>query len=171
MIDSLNFTSTRPYLVRAMYEWCSDNGLTPHVSVVVDESVQVPHEYVKNGEIVLNISLDATSGLKLGNEFIEFRARFAGVPREISVPLSQVTAIYARENGQGMTFPLDSSRKKLVETLLPVSLAFPGNVSPAMKPIKLVNTESSLGVVSADDEPEPPRPLVTSSRPVLKRVK
>jgi stringent starvation protein B len=79
-------TSTRPYLIRALYEWCTDNGLTPYVAVQVDDSVQVPREYVKDGEIVLNVSFDATSSLKLGNDFIEFSARFAGKPREIMVP-------------------------------------------------------------------------------------
>ena len=98
-------TSTRPYLIRALYEWCTDNGFTPYVAVSVDETVQVPREYVKNDEIVLNLSFDATSSLKLGNDFIEFKARFAGSAREIMVPIGRVLAIYARENGQGMAFP------------------------------------------------------------------
>ena len=105
-MNVLDSMSTRPYLIRALYEWCTDNGFTPYVAVSVDGSVQVPREYVKNNEIVLNISLDATSSLQLGNEFIEFKARFAGSPREIMVPISHVIAIYARENGQGMAFPL-----------------------------------------------------------------
>src|SRR6476659_9209799 len=99
-------TSTRPYLIRALYDWCTDNGLTPYVAVQVDDTVQVPREYVKNGEIVLNISFDATSSLKLGNDFIEFKARFAGSAREIMVPVNRVIAIYARENGQRMAFPV-----------------------------------------------------------------
>ncbi len=98
-------SSTRPYLIRAIHEWCADNGLTPYVAVQVDDVVQVPREYVKNGEIVLNISYDATNGLALGNEFIEFKARFGGVPRDILIPVGRVIAIYARENGQGMAFP------------------------------------------------------------------
>jgi stringent starvation protein B len=105
-MNALESTSTRPYLIRALYDWCTDNGLTPYVAVQVDDSVQVPREYVKNGEIVLNISFDATSSLKLGNEFIEFKARFAGSAREIMVPVNRVIAIYARENGQGMAFPV-----------------------------------------------------------------
>ncbi len=105
-MNALESTSTRPYLIRALYEWCTDNGFTPYVAVLVDDSVQVPREYVKNGEIVLNISYDATSSLKLGNDFIEFKARFAGTAREIMVPVSRVIAIYARENGQGMAFPV-----------------------------------------------------------------
>lgn len=99
-------TSTRPYLVRALYEWCTDNGFTPYVAVLVDDSVQVPREFVKNNEIVLNISFDATSSLQLGNDFIEFKARFGGSAREIMVPMTHVMAIYARENGQGMSFPM-----------------------------------------------------------------
>ena len=108
-MNALDATSTRPYLVRALYEWCTDNGLTPYVAVAVDETVQVPREYVKNNEIVLNISFDATSSLKLGNDFIEFKARFAGSARNIMVPIGRVIAIYARENGQGMAFPLSDT--------------------------------------------------------------
>lgn len=96
--------STRPYLLRALYEWCSDHGLTPYIAVHVDESTRVPVEYVDGGEIVLNVAMDATSGLKLGNEFVEFRARFGGVARDIVVPVANVIAIYAKETGQGMAF-------------------------------------------------------------------
>src|SRR6185436_12849780 len=96
---------TRPYLIRALHDWCTDNGFTPYLAVFVDSSVQVPTEYVKNNEIVLNVGFEATSGLKLGNDFIEFKARFGGVAREIVVPVDHVVAIYARENGQGMAFP------------------------------------------------------------------
>jgi stringent starvation protein B len=106
MLNTPDAASTRPYLLRALHEWCSDNGFTPYVAVLVDETVQVPQEYVKNGEIVLNVSYDATSGLRLGNDYIEFKARFAGVAREIIVPVQRVLAIYARENGQGMAFPM-----------------------------------------------------------------
>ena len=106
MFSDTELPSTRPYLIRALYEWCSENGFTPYVAVKVDGSVQVPREYVQGGEIVLNVSMDATSSLKLGNEFIEFKARFGGQPRDIMVPIHRVMAIYARENGQGMAFPV-----------------------------------------------------------------
>ena len=76
-------TSTRPYLIRALHDWCTDNGFTPYIAVFVDRAVQVPMEYVKNNEIVLNVGFEATSGLKLGNDFIEFRARFGGMARDI----------------------------------------------------------------------------------------
>lgn len=105
-ISTQDSPPTRPYLVRALYEWCTDNGFTPYVAVYVDDAVQVPREFVKNNEIVLNISMDATSGLKLGNEFIEFKARFGGSARAIMVPMDHVLAVYARENGQGMAFPV-----------------------------------------------------------------
>ncbi len=99
-------TSTRPYLIRALHDWCTDNGFTPYLAVHVDGTVEVPREYVKNNEIVLNVGFEATSGLQLGNEFIEFKARFGGVARDICVPVDHVVAIYARENGQGMAFPM-----------------------------------------------------------------
>jgi len=97
-------TSTKPYLIRALHEWCTDNGYTPHIAVTVDERVVVPREHVKNGEIVLNVGRLATHKLELGNEYIEFQARFGGVARQISVPVDAVTAIYARETGHGMAF-------------------------------------------------------------------
>ncbi|MEY4506475.1 MAG: hypothetical protein RL297_1053 [Pseudomonadota bacterium] len=100
-----NTPSTRPYLIRALYEWCTENGFSPYLAVQVDASVRVPMDHVKDGVIVLNISFDATSGMKLGNEYIEFKARFGGVARDMLIPVSHVTAIYARENGQGMAFP------------------------------------------------------------------
>jgi len=98
-------SSTRPYLIRALHDWCTDNGFTPYIAVHVDRLVQVPMEYVSNNEIVLNVGFDATSGLDLGNEFIQFKARFGGTAREIIVPVDHVVAIYARENGQGMASP------------------------------------------------------------------
>ncbi len=97
--------STRPYLIRALHAWCTDNGFTPYIAVQVDRTVQVPMEYVSKNEIVLNVGFDATSNLDLGNEFIQFKARFGGTAREIIVPIDHVVAIYARENGQGMAFP------------------------------------------------------------------
>lgn len=106
MIEAQDSSSTRPYLIRALYEWCTDNGYTPFLAVLVNENVRVPLEFVKDGEIVLNISFDATSALSLGNEFIEFKGRFGGVARDIVVPVERVLAIYARENGQGMAFPM-----------------------------------------------------------------
>jgi stringent starvation protein B len=160
-------TSTRPYLIRALYEWCIDNGLTPYVAVRVDDTVRVPREYVKDGEIVLNISMDATSALKLGNDYIEFKARFAGVARDIMVPLNRVMAIYARESGQGMAFPLDEDGQGPMTDEVG-AVGPPVEAEPAAGPATVL---SSVAPVRDDggDEPEPPRPGGT--RPTLKRVK
>ena len=102
-------SSTTPYLIRAIWEWCVDNGLTPYIAVKVDGTTRVPMEYVRNGEIVLNISADATRNLKIGNELIQFSARFNGASREVSVPVSTVSGIFAKENGQGLAFHGPSS--------------------------------------------------------------
>ena len=98
-------TSTRPYLIRALYEWIEDNGLTPHILVNAELSgVEVPKQHVRDGQIVLNINSIAVRDLRLGNEWIEFNARFGGVARTVRIPIAAVLAIYARENGHGMAF-------------------------------------------------------------------
>ncbi len=102
--------SNKPYLIRALHQWCTDFGFTPFMAVFVDENVEVPMEFVKKDEIVLNLSLEACHQLNLDNDWISFQARFGGVPRKIMVPVSHVLAIYARENGQGMSFPFDTSQ-------------------------------------------------------------
>ena len=101
--------SNKPYLIRALHQWCSDNGFAPFMAVFVDSTVEVPLEFVKNDEIVLNLSIEACHQLQIENDYISFQARFGGVPRKILVPITHVLAIYARENGQGMSFPFDSS--------------------------------------------------------------
>lgn len=98
-------TSRRPYLLRAMHEWISDNQQTPHLIVdATQPGVSVPPQYVKDGKIVLNISHAATQGLQLGNDSVGFRARFGGAPMTVTVPLAAVLGIYARETGDGMLF-------------------------------------------------------------------
>jgi stringent starvation protein B len=97
-------TSTKPYMIRALYEWCVDNGFTPHLMVAVDSGTRVPMSYVKNGEIVLNINYSATKDLMMGNDAITFSARFNGVSSDIYVPVRAVRGIFARESGQGMFF-------------------------------------------------------------------
>ncbi|MFI5447259.1 ClpXP protease specificity-enhancing factor [Polaromonas sp. UC242_47] len=184
-MNALDATSTRPYLIRALYEWCTDNGLTPYVAVAVDETVQVPREYVKNNEIVLNISFDATSSLKLGNDFIEFKARFAGSAREIMVPISRVIAIYARENGQGMAFPLvtpgvpysqpeaDADGSGELDEPASALSAEDEKLSagPEIKIVQLVPANNAASDRDDDtDPPEPPKPQ-QGKRPSLKRVK
>jgi stringent starvation protein B len=153
-------TSTRPYLIRALHEWCADNGFTPFVTVVVDRTVQVPMEFVKDGEIVLNVGFEATTGLRLGNDFMEFKARFGGVVRDIFVPIDRVVAIFARENGQGMAFP----RPDLTDASAPIAAA---KSEPTLA--------SRLVPVPAESAaPEPAVPVSPSKpggRPSLTRVK
>ncbi len=160
-------TSTRPYLIRALHDWCTDNGFTPYVAVHVDRSVQVPMEYVSNHEIVLNIGFDATSGLDLGNEFIQFKARFGGVAREIIVPVDHVVAIYARENGQGMAFPAPEPLDDSAPVPVPVPVATPP-AEPRRSGLRLAS-EADDG--EGDDAPPPPDAPGGGARPSLKRVK
>jgi stringent starvation protein B len=121
--------STRPYMIRALYEWCVDNGFTPYLLVHVDGRTRVPAGFAKNGQIVLNVGAGATRNLTMDNDWIRFSARFGGASQEINVPVDRVAAIYARENGEGMQFPIDE-------------------VSQEQK------TVSDRG----DNEPEPPEP-------------
>ncbi len=170
MIDASEATSTRPYLIRALYEWCTDNGFTPYVAVSVNDSVQVPREYVKDGEIVLNISFDATSSLVLGNDFIEFKGRFAGTARDILIPLSQVIAIYAKENGQGMAFPLgttkaEASSNPSIKSSVTTREVVSG--TPEAKLVKLTSVDSESRANEPNGDPDSPR----GPRPTLKRVK
>jgi len=166
-------SSTRPYLIRALHDWCTDNGFTPYVAVFVDAHVQVPSEYVKNNEIVLNVGFEATSALKLGNETIEFRARFGGSSREIVVPIDHVIAIYARENGQGMAFPMPSEGQAGVPSS--ASTETPAVVTPPRAPkLTLTDAPAPKGRGSAAGtapQPEPPPEPSTGGRPSLKRVK
>lgn len=169
-------TSTRPYLIRALHDWCTDNGFTPYLAVYVDRSVQVPAEYVKNNEIVLNASFEATSGLQLGNEFISFKARFGGVAREIHVPVDHVIAIYARENGQGMAFPapVPAAADDSTAPAEGGEAAARGlRLAPAPEPaLSGASAEGGPGEPSADpSEPPPPEPGGGGPRPALKRVK
>ena len=109
-------TTNRPYLLRALYEWITDNGLTPHVLVDAEfDGVNVPDHAIQKGKVVLNIASDATENLLLGNEAITFKARFSGRPFQISVPMDAVIAIYARENGQGMMFAPNDSQPPPVD--------------------------------------------------------
>ena len=105
----MELTSTKPYMLRAMHEWCTDNNLTPHLLVAVDSRARVPMAYVKEGEIVLNLSYGATKDLHMDNEAIVFSARFGGVSQNLYVPIYAIKGIYARENGQGMFFEIEST--------------------------------------------------------------
>ena len=157
-------TSVRPYFIRAVHEWCSDNGLTPYMAVMVDDSVRVPREYVRNGEIVLNLSYEATHALKIGNDYIEFKARFGGALRDIAVPVERVAGIYARENGQGMGFPViaEAGEEGAAEDAAQAQETFsPTPLKP--RPPRATNTPPD------SDEPPPPPPK--GRPPAFKRVK
>lgn len=104
MTTAMQETSTKPYLLRALHEWCTDNGYTPHIVVQVDENTQVPRAYIRDGQITLNIGALATHNLRIDNDWVSFQARFNGVTEDIWVPVAVVTAIYARETGAGMGF-------------------------------------------------------------------
>jgi stringent starvation protein B len=168
-------SSTRPYLIRALHDWCTDNGFTPYLAVFVDASVRVPMEYVKNNEIVLNVGFEATSGLKLGNEFIEFKARFGGVARDIVVPVDHVIAIYARENGQGMAFPIPTEGLPRVMPGQAQPPAPDATGAPGLRlathagmdgPAAPAREDADQGADSGPDKGPPGGP-----RPALKRVK
>ncbi len=168
--DDMEPTSTRPYLIRALHEWCTDNGYSPHIAVRVDGAVNVPMEYVRNSEIVLNVSFDATNGLCLGNEFIEFKARFGGVPRDVVVPTTHVIAIYARENGQGMAFPppdeLQTANEEPVQ-MTPES----GDQAASDRVSSLRSVPVPAGAEEGGAEPPPDGSGRSGGRPQLKRVK
>ena len=142
----MELPSTKPYLIRAIWEWCCDNGFTPYISVQVDARTRVPREFIRDGQIVLNIGPDASNKLEIGNDFIEFQARFGGVARQLSVPVDQVMAIYSRENGAGMAFEIEGE----------ASLAGTESADEAPEAV-------------ADETPEPPRP--EGGRPKLQRIK
>jgi stringent starvation protein B len=165
--------STKPYLLRAIHDWCTDAGFTPYLAVAVDESVRVPAAFVKNGEIVLNISALATNRLKLGNEAVEFSARFGGVATEVYVPIERVVAIYARENGQGMAFEApraaaDASVSS--EPTIPASSG-PRAVEAARERNALVPVAPVSELAASPDDVEPPPPPRPGERPRLTRIK
>ena len=148
-------TSTKPYIIRALWQWCIDQGQTPHIVVAVDEHTQVPAGYVKDGQITLNIGVDASHQLDIGNEFIAFQARFGGVAQQIFVPIERVAAIYARESNEGMGFEVTE-------------------VESANADLDEESNEPRLSSVSSDDAPpddEPNPPSGGGVRPRFTVVK
>ncbi|MDS4016170.1 MAG: ClpXP protease specificity-enhancing factor [Candidatus Accumulibacter sp.] len=143
----MELPSTKPYLIRAIHQWCCDNGFTPYLAVAVDARTRVPPEHVRDGQIVLNIGYEATAHLSLSNEGISFQARFGGMAREIAIPVGNVAAIYARENGAGMAFEPE--------------LAAPEEAA----------ADGCADYLPAADEPDPTTPSPTAGRPRLQRVK
>lgn len=167
--------STKPYLLRAIYEWCTDSGYTPYLAVKVDARSRVPMEFVRNGEIVLNISFSATSNLKMESDFISFSARFGGVSRQISVAVESVIAIYAHENGQGMAF--EAQDMQADQTAAPQqddgdagkSAGAAMKSAPTLATVPAVTKNSQDTTVNND--PETPDPSKKPGRPVLTRIK
>ncbi|WP_025917058.1 ClpXP protease specificity-enhancing factor [Herminiimonas sp. CN] len=165
--------STKPYLLRAIYEWCVDSGYTPYIAVRVDARSRVPMEFVRNGEIVLNISFGATSNLKMESEFINFSARFGGVSRQISVAVESVIAIYAHENGQGMAFEPQEAQADQKATSQDVSAeqtaADSAKNGPTLASVPAVAEKSQdtaeKDAVAISD------PAKKSGKPVLTRIK
>jgi len=158
-------TPTKPYLLRALYEWCVDNGYTPHLGVRTDARTQVPTEHVRNGEITLNISPTAVHRLQMGNEVIEFSARFTGVARQISVPVANVYALYARETGHGMTFDVD------VPNAPKAGVQPKAEGEPASHPGSLLPAAKKDAAPSDPNEPPKPPGARGGGRPTLRRVK
>lgn len=138
-------TSTKPYLIRALHEWCTDNGYTPHVVVTVDANTVVPAGHVHEGQITLNIGTLATNALTLGNEYIDFQARFNGRTEHIFVPVAAVSAIYARETGAGMGF-------EVVESTAPDQ----GDITDTEAP--QTSTTGPTGVINGDGADHTPDP-------------
>ncbi|MDP3669097.1 MAG: ClpXP protease specificity-enhancing factor [Telluria sp.] len=159
--------STKPYMLRAIYEWCTDSGFTPYLAVKVDAATTVPMEYVKKGEIVLNISFGATSGLKMDNEAVRFHARFGGVSREIYVPVQNVLAIYANENGQGMAFEVGATA---AENPAPEAASESAASTPALASVPSAAAQASTTDLAQrpDDDNDPPK---KGGRPTLTRIK
>lgn len=173
--------STKPYMLRAIYEWCTDNGYTPYIAVKVNQFCQVPMAFVKNGEIVLNVSFGATKGMKFDNDAISFSARFGGVARDIYVPVDNVLAIYASENGQGMAFDvrLDAPASAPASGPGPAPTPVPAPTLAVAPAPTLAAAPAPLAAVlpgeagSESDDNTPPDPDNTkkSGRPTLTRVK
>jgi stringent starvation protein B len=136
--DEISMTSNRPYLLRAIYDWVTDNNLTPYVLVDAGfAGVRVPPQVIKDGQVVLNLAMRAVANLDLGNEWISFQARFSGVSQTIQIPVQAVLALYAQENGQGMMFPAEED----------------GDKTPPPAP----DTEIVSSIAAPDDKPKPKR--------------
>lgn len=130
--------STRPYLIRAIHQWCTDQGQTPYMVVWVDENVQVPMEFVKNNEIVLNVGYAATQGLNMDNDWISFSARFGGVSRDIWVPVGNVLSIFSRDSGEGMGFELEKLAQPAARPAAPAGPAEAAPVAEENKGAKVI---------------------------------
>lgn len=162
-------TPSRPYLLRAFYEWLVDNDLTPHLVVHADmPDVTVPQQYVQNGQIVLNVAPGAIAGLVMGNEVVSFSARFGGVPFQVSLPIAAIQAIYARENGAGTVFEeepglLEDEGNEAAASSTQAPATSGGSEAASGEPgQKLVDPDAS-----DDAEPKPPK----KGKPTLRVIK
>ena len=161
-------TQAKPYLIRALYEWCVDNGHTPYLAVAVNKETHVPMEYVKNGEIVLNIGAQAVHKLAMGNDYIEFAARFNGVSRDVLIPMDAIVGIYARESGQGMAFELTAEGAEGATAAAPPA----GDGKAAVRKAEKQGEKQGekAGDKKSSDDDQPPRPP-GGGRPKLHVVK
>ncbi|EGT0639662.1 ClpXP protease specificity-enhancing factor [Citrobacter werkmanii] len=167
-MDLPQLTPRRPYLLRAFYEWLLDNQLTPHLVVDVTlQDVQVPMEYARDGQIVLNIAPRAVGNLELTNDEVRFNARFGGVPRQVSVPLAAVLAIYARENGAGTMFEPEAAYDEDVASLNDDDNEASGFESETVMSVIDGDKPDNSDDNDPDDTPPPPR----GGRPALRVVK
>lgn len=166
-------TPTRPYFLRAIYDWIVDNDCTPYLAVYADApGVEVPREYVENGEITLNVAPSAVANFQMDNDFVMFSARFNGVSQVITVPIAAVLGVFAKENGQGMAFPEEPAYEQDIlqdgiEVHEEIDVSNIGISKPDLSSVKKVDETSGV-----DDDPTPPVPSSsTKGRPQLKVVK
>lgn len=171
VMDFNDIPSTKPYLLRAIHEWCSDNGYTPYMAVSVDHTVEVPMAFVNDGQIVLNVSYGATQGLQMANDMVSFKGRFSGQVQDIFVPVGRILAIYARENGQGMAFPATDSSAPTTDVAKNLQSAAQKTAvkGPSLVSVKPVSASENVTHNTSDDDfsPKPP----TGGGVSLRRVK
>jgi len=157
--------STKPYLIRAIYEWCADCGFTPYLNIKVDSNTRVPMEYVKNGEIVLSVSQQATRNLTIGNDLVQFSARFNGTSREIAVPIYAVQSIFARENGRGVFFDPETPPEQATHQ------APTGPALQSVPNLAVAKITDNTPVARADDDQGPPDKPKAPPRGKLRIIK
>ncbi|CAH1745570.1 ClpXP protease specificity-enhancing factor [Thauera humireducens] len=150
----MSTVSTKPYLIRAIWEWCVDQGFTPYVATLVDAQTRVPPGYARDGQIVLNLSPDATGQLQIANDFITFQARFGGVAHSLVVPIANVIAVYARENGQGMAFETEISGEEAGVD----ADERPGEMPDVVEDMADAAAAAKAEAPSGDEPPRRPRP-------------
>jgi stringent starvation protein B len=171
VMDFNDIPSTKPYLLRAIHEWCSDNGYTPYMAVSVDHTVEVPAAFVNDGQIVLNVSYGATQGLQMANDMVSFKGRFSGKVQDIFVPVNRVLAIYARENGQGMAFPATDKQVAALDVAKQPQPASATSQAKAPALVSVVTSSHRENASDASSETDPtPRPP-TGGGAGLRRVK